>query len=510
MILWGMTRKTYRPWAPNQAYLLPPTPLEWLPEGHLAYFILDVVGELDLSGVEDVLQAKDPRGQRSYDPQMMVALLLYAYSVGVFSSRRIASGTYGDVAMRFISGDQHPHFTRLAAFRREHLAALGGLFTQVVQLCAHAGLVKLGHVSIDGTKVRANASKHKAMSYDRMVKDEERIQNDVGELLQRAEDVDASEDAEFGEEHDGVDIPDELRRRESRLARIRQAKTELEAEARDARASRLRELANDNDQRAEAEDEPQKRKAAATRASRQRQEADVLSPLNDSSAEDDEPPESQLPRHRPRTETDGTPKPKAQRNFTDPDSRIMVEGSGAFAQAYNAQAAVTDETQIIVACPLSNQAPDAEYLVPVIAEVRRVTGSLPEKITADAGYWSPRNAAWCEEQEVDAYISPRRVRRRRSLPGEKAKEEPAPKREPTPKEKMQAKVTTKEGREIYRRRKFIPEPVFGQIKEARGFRRFLLRGLSSVRLEWSLVCATHNLLKLFRATEDGRWTAAEG
>jgi transposase len=452
----------------------------------LAYFILDIVGELDLSEIEDVLQAKDPRGEKSYDPRMMVALLLYAYCVGVFSSRRIVRATFEDVAMRFISGDQHPHFTRVAAFRRDHLEAFGGLFVQVVQLCEKAGLVKLGHVAIDGTKVRANASKHKAMSYDRMKKEGTKLEKEITELLARAEAVDAAEDEQFGDS-DGMDIPEELKRRETRLARIRKAKAELEAEARAARASHLRDLADVNEHRATSAPTQKRRRAAATTAMKQRREADRLKPDND----DDEPPDApSLPFHRPKTTTTGEPKPKAQRNFTDPDSRIMVEGSGAFAQAYNAQAAVTEETQIIVACPLSNQAPDNEYLPFVLAELDEVLGRSPDRVTADNGYWSAASAAWCEDNEIDAYIST----------GRKCRAPPDQQSVPTTsKERMTAKLQTTDGRDMYRRRKFTVEPVFGQIKEARGFRRFFLRGLRNVRLEWQMICATHNLLKLFRA-----------
>jgi len=479
--------KTYRPWAPTQSYLLPPSPRDWLPEGHLAYFILDIVGELDLSAIESVLQAKDPRGEKSYDPRMMVSLLLYAYCVGVFSSRRIVRATYEDIAMRFISGDQHPHFTRVAAFRREHLEALGGLFVQVVQLCEKAGLVKLGHVAIDGTKVRANASKHKAMSYDRMKTEGTKLEAEIAELLARAEAVDTAEDEQFGDS-DGMDIPEELKRRETRLARIREAKAELEAEARAARASRLRELADVNEHRATAAPTQRRRRAAATTAKKQRSEAERLKPDHD---DDDDPPDApSLPFHRPRATPAGEPKPKAQRNFTDPDSRIMVEGSGAYAQTYNAQAAVTEDTQIIVACPLSNQAPDNEYLPFVLAEVNSVLGRAPERVTADNGYWSATNAAWCEENDIDVYIST----------GRKCRAPPDLQSVPkTAKERMTAKLQTTDGRDMYRRRKFTVEPVFGQIKQARGFRQFLLRGLQKVRLEWRMICATHNLLKLFRA-----------
>jgi len=304
--------------------------------------------------------------------------------------------------------------------------------------------------------------------------------------------VDAAEDEEFGPDSDGWELPEELRRRESRLARIRQVKAELEAEARKARAVRLRELAENNAEKARTHPKQKVRRAAATNATKQRAQAEELDP---SDADDDDPPDDAptLPFHRPPAKPDGSPKPKAQRNFTDPDSRIMVEGSGAFAQAYNAQVAVTEGTQIMVACPVSNQPPDTEYLQPTLAEVKRTTGRLPERITADAGYWSAENAAWCEANDVDAYIATGRIRHGPAPPG-------ASGAAPNPKRQMAAKLRTDEGHEMYRRRKYTAEPPFGQIKGARGFRQFSFRGLVEVRLEWSLVCLTHNLLKLFRAT----------
>lgn len=514
-----MTTKRYRPWAPDQAYLIPPTPRDWLPDGHLAYFILDVVDALDLSEIEAAIQAKDPRGTRPYDPQMMVALLLYGYCVGTFSSRRMARATYEDIAIRFIVGDQHPHFTTIASFRRDHLKALGKLFVQAVQLCAQAGLVKLGHVSLDGTKIRANASKHKAMSYDRMKKEEQRLQDEIAGLLAKAEATDAEEDARYGEHGDEVDVPEELRRRESRLARIREAKLALEKEARAARASRLREQQARCEETAASHPVPAVRKSSATNARKRAAEAEELeSREQDDDAPEDPPRGPTLPLHRPKTESNGEPKPKAQRNFTDPDSRIMVDGDGAFVQAYNAQAAVDDAHQVIVSIGVSNQPPDTDYLPPVVEQVQATAGGKPAGLTADAGYWSPENAAWCEEQGIDAYISVSRQRHGVSPPGiappgpdespPPASGTPPPPDEKSPKEKMAEKLQTKKGRQMYRKRKFTPEPVFGQIKEARGFRRFLLRGLDAVRDEWALVSATHNMLKLYRASPNGRFAAA--
>lgn len=479
-----MSRKTFRPWSPHQAYLIPPRPDEWLPEEHLVHFILELVEELDLSAIEGELRSRDARGQKGYDPRMMVALLLYSYCSGVYSSRRIARASYEDLATRYLTADQHPHFTRVAAFRREHLEALSGLFVTTVQLCARAGLVDLGHVSVDGTKIQANASKHKAMSYDRMKKDEDKLRAEMEALLARADAVDQAEDERFGVGRDEFELPEELKRRETRLARIRQAKAELEAEAKQARAARLRELAAKNDEQAVNAPSARERASAATRAANQRSQADELDPHDD----DDVPPSPELPEHRVPTLPDGSPRAKAQRNFTDPDSRIMVDGQGAFTQGYNAQAAVCEGSQVIVACPLSNQAPDAEYLIPVLEEVERVAGAPPKSITADAGYWSAANANWCEEHGIDAHIATGRQRHGAGPPSPSSES----------RRDMAAKLQTPEGDALYRKRKATVEPVFGQTKQARGFRRFLLRGLAYVRAEWALICATHNILKLFR------------
>src|SRR6266581_691087 len=259
--------KSYRPWSPTQSFLLPPSPLEWLPEGHLAYFVLEAVQTLDLSAIEDAIQAKDARGERPYSPAMMVALLVYGYSVGVFSSRRLARETYEDVAFRVLAGGEHPHFTTVNQFRLEHRQALAKLFVQVLRLCKKAGLVKLGHVAFDGTKVGANASKHKAMSYKRMQEEERRLAAEVEALLAKADETDSREDAQYGVGKAPEDLPEELQRRESRLSRIREAKAALEKEATDARAEELREQARI--QREKAGDESvnaTERKCAATRA----------------------------------------------------------------------------------------------------------------------------------------------------------------------------------------------------------------------------------------------------
>jgi len=487
------SRRSYRLWNPGQGYLVPPSPQEWLPDGDLAYFILDVIEVLDLSRIERKLHAKDWRGTRPYHPKMMVALLLYGYSLGVVSSRKIEQATYRDVGFRFLAGGEHPDHSVISEFRRRHLKALRGIFVQTVRLAQKAGLVSLGRVALDGTKVQANASKHKAMSYERMLKTERELRQEIVELLALAQQTDAREDQRFGRDKRGDEVPDELRRRESRLKKIQEAKAALEAEAASTRAERLEELASGQRASAEETDDPVERKRALTRAEKSAAEAKKLRDQND----DDLPPpsagDSGLPHHRVAVTPEGKPKPKAQRNFTDPDSRIMKKG-GDYLQGYNCQAAVDEVAQIIVGTAVTNQAPDQEHLVPVLERVNANCGDPPAQLLADNGYWSTANASYCEDHGIDAYIATGRLTH-----GERAPPPRGPPRPPNAKEVMRRKLQTTKGQQVYARRKVIPEPVFGQMKEARGLRRFLLRGLTKVSAEWDLWCATHNLLKLYRA-----------
>jgi transposase len=491
----GAMAKSYRPWAPTQSFLLPPSPLEWLEEGHLAYFVLDVVTTtLDLGAIERAIQGKDWRGERPYAPTMMVALLIYGYSVGVFSSRKMARATYEDVPFRVLAGGEHPHFTTINQFRLEHRAALAGLFIQVLRLCRKAGLVKLGHVSFDGSKVQANASKHKAMSYQRMQEDEKKLAAEVEALLKRADETDRREDESHGVGKAAEDLPAELQRREARLSRIREAKAALEQEAAQARAEALLDLAEG--QRKKADDESvghSERKAAATRAAQSEKQAHEL--MGDDDHDDGGPSGTSavddLPRHRIPTRPDGTPEPTAQRNFTDPDSRIMMK-DGAVVQAYNAQIAVDAEAQVIVAVAVTNQPPDQEHLPPMLDRVIENCGRAPDVVTADNGYMSKATVDVCAERGVDAYISVGRDLDKVATEGELTPAKQA-------RQAMAAKLRTDAGKAIYSRRKVIVEPPFGQIKQARGFRRFSFLGLSNVRHEWTFVALTHNLLKLFRS-----------
>jgi len=481
--------KSYRPWNPEQPFLMPPSPTEWLPEDHLAYFVLETVGELDLGAIEGRLQEKEPRGERPYDPQMMVSLLLYAYSVGVYSSRKIARGTREDVAMRVISAGTSPHFTTVNSFRLEHRHELAELFVQVFRLCQKAGLVRLGHVSFDGSKVAANASKHRAMSYQRMGATEKQLQEEVEKLLRRAEEADRDEDRRWGSGDGAEDLPQELKRRQDRLARIRQAKTELEREAAQSRAAQLRHLADRQQEKSEDEREDSaERQRATRRAEKSRRQAQEL----DSQAEQQSgsPESGSLPMHRVAATPEGKPAPRAQRNFTDPDSRIMKR-DGGYLQGYNAQVAVDGDYQVIVAQALTNLAADQTHLMPMIERLKTSCDRLPEVLSADAGYFTPENLRYCEDQGLEALIAMGREHGQGERVGGGAQTDENAKR-------MRTKLDSREGRALYRRRKAIVEPVFGQIREARGFRRFLLRGLSKARDEWAMVCTAHNMVKLHR------------
>src|SRR6266542_7074384 len=446
--------KTFRPYAPRQSFLLPPSPLELLPEDHLAYFILDVVSQLDLSKILEPYE-REERGYPPHHPQMMLGLLLYGYCVGVPSSRKIERKTHEDVAFRVVAGGTHPDHSCIADFRARHREAFAEIFGQVLKLCMKAKLVKLGHIALDGTKMKANASKHKAMSYDRMKKQEAELAAKVEDLLRSAEAADAQEDRQHGQGKRSNELPEDLRHAESRLARIRAAKAELEAEA--------------------------KAQAAADRKS----------------DDDDAPPASgsaPLPKHRIPREGDDAPAPKAQRNFTDAESRIQKTGDG-YVQGYNCQAAVDEAHQIIVAQAVTNQPPDVEHFIPMMEQVANNCGKMPHSSSADAGYFSEANAEWALNQGINAHIATGRRKHDELAPTVRGR----PRRDMTLKEMMARKLSPKAGAKVYSRRKVIAEPPFGQIKQARGFRQLLLRGLAKVRGEWSLISLTHNLLKLHSA-----------
>jgi transposase len=482
--------KRCRPYAPEQSYLLPPSPRDWLPKGHLATFVLDLVGELDLSGIEKTMQAKDPRGERPYAPRMMTALLLYAYATGVFSSRRIEKATVEDLAFRLLSGSEQPHFTTINQFRATHRQALAALFEQLLAACMSAGLVKLGHVAIDGTKMKANASKHKAMSYERMVTADAQIRAEVEELLCKAEAVDAAEDKAEGT----YDPKEELRLREERLAKMAQAREALHCETATKRAARLAQQATELREKAsDPTTSPRAQKSLQTLADSHDRQAAAMKPTaqGDTSADNSE---DDLPRNTPPSTKDGEPKPHAQRNFTDPESRLMVR-DGAFLQAYNAQIAVDEAHQIIVAAALSNQGPDTQYFEPMLRRVVENCDAVPERVTGDAGYFSAENVRAAEAMGCEPFIAVG-GHRRNGFPDD---ESSLPHFKTEAHEAMRAVLDSEPGRAAYARRKATVEPVFGQIRSCRGFRQMSFRGLFKNRCEWLFVCATHNLLKLWRA-----------
>jgi len=494
--------KTFRPWLPEQAWLLPPSPIDWLPKDHLVFFLLDLIDQLDLDPILQLYRQKDARGEKAYDPRMMVVLLLYAYCVGMPSSRKIERACYEDLPFRVLSGNQQPDHTRISEFRRRHLERLEDLFVQVLRLCQKSGLVQMGHVALDGTKVEANASIHKAMSHERMEKSEQQLRQEMRALLRKAEIIDAQEDGRYGKGKRGSELPEELQRRESRLKKIRQAKAELEAEAAAAQARRRQKQADAAATEAEQGDDDSKEKLSS-RAQQKQQRADTaralaLQKLQETGIDPEtvglgEAEPMAMPTRGLPSNAQGKPSPKAQRNFTDPGSHVMKCGNG-YIQGYNAQAAVDSKHQVIVAIGVSNQAPDVEHLVPMLERTIASTGTLPVKFIADAGYWSEANAKACSDRGVDAYISTGR---------QKHGQQRAPSRGPVPKDldakgTMARKLRSKNGREVYARRKAIVEPVFGQTKENRGLRRFLLRGLEKVNGEWSLMSTGHNLLKLFK------------
>jgi transposase len=449
--------KTYREWDPDQAYLLPPSPLDWLPEDDLVYFVLDTVRDLDLKSITRKYENSDGRGFPPYHPRMMVTLLLYSYTQGVFSSRRIMKRCERDAAYRVIVHDDAPNFRTISDFRKLHLAELERLFVQVLRLCQKAGLVKLGHVSLDGTKIRANASRHKAMSYGRMKEEEKRLRKEIRELLNRAEATDAEEDEQYGSDRRGDELPEELSRRKDRLKKIREARKALENEA-----------------KAAAEEERERRE------------------------EEDRKRGGKPPRGRKRKDVKDAPDDKKQYNFSDPDTTIMKVNNKGFDQCGNAQAAMDRENQIILAADITNEPNDKKQLKPMVQQTKKNLGRgrRIDTFSADNGYFSEDNVTWLESQHIDGYIATGRLKHNEQVP-------PHPRGRPpkglSVKERMARKLRTKKGRAIYAERKWITEPVFGQIKRGLGFTQFLLNGIDKMRSEWRIVCMAHNMRKLWAA-----------
>jgi len=425
--------KTFRTYLPEQSLLLPPSLREWLPDDHLAYFVSDVVDQLDLSAIESAYEEED-RGQPPYHPGMMTKILLYGYCVGVFSSRKIQKRLVEDVAFRVLAAGNQPDFRTISDFRKLHLQALESLFQQMLRLTLETGTMKLGRVALDGSKVKAHASKHKAMSYERMQETEKRLREEVRKLLKQAEAADKEEDSQYGRDRRGDELPEELQRRETRIGRIREAKRALEERAREQAKS-----------------------------------------------EGKDPEKAQ-------------PAPKAQYNFTDPESRIQ-KGPDGFVQGYNTQIAVEPAFQLIVGQTVTQAANDKQQLVPLIEAIQEQSGQRPKEVVADSGYCSDENLKYLAKRRMTGFVATGKQKH--------GQRKQACKRGPLPRgagrvEQMARKLETKVGAAVYATRKFIVEPVFGQIKQARGFRQFLLRGIEKVRGEWALICMTHNILKFHK------------
>jgi transposase len=441
--------KAFRPWDIEQRWLLPPSVEEFVPAGHVAHFVRETVREeLDLTAILSTYS--EERGYPPYHPAMMVALLLYAYSRGIYSSRRIAQACEERVDFMAVTAMNQPDFRTIATFRRRHLKALGDLFVQVLKLCRAAGLVRLGHVALDGTKVRANASVHKAMSYGRMREAEKKLAAEVAAWFARAEATDAAEDREHGTERRGDEMPDWVANKIARLERIRAAKAALEAEAE--------------------------------------------RPPSDPDDDGPGPSSGMIGRTTPPPRgPDGGPPDRAQRNFTDPDSRIQPAKPGVIA-GYNAQIAVDAAHQIIIAQRVQTSSADARSLKPLLTAARSVLRANPREVSADSAFCSEANLAHLCRRRINGFIATGRPRHGNPNSGGK------PWRCGSRVAAMATKLKRAGRRSRYRLRKQIVEPVFGHIKHARGFRQFLLRGLEQVRGEWAMLCTVHNLLKLAKAT----------
>jgi len=435
--------KGYRTYLPEQDLLLPPSLREWLAEDHLVYFVSDVVDQLDLSAVHAGYE-KEKRGQPPYDPRLMTKLLVYGYCTGVFSSRRIQKRLQEDIAFKVLAAGNEPDFRTISDFRKIHIATLQNLFEQVLAMALECGSIKLGRVSLDGTKLKANASKHKAMSYGRMKEKQQQLKEEVKQLLEQAEAADEAEDRQYGSKR-GDELPEELRRRETRLAKIKQAKRVVEQRARDKAG------------------EEGKSAEEAKRAK---------------------------------------PDDKDQYNFTDPESRIM-KGADGMVQGYNAQAAVESAFLLIVGQSVTEAANDKKQLKPMVELIEQQSGQRPEAILADNGYCSEENLEHLEsadelERKIEGFIATGKQKHgEHRLP---ARRGPLPKGA-TRVDRMKRKLQTKVGKAVYAARKCVVEPVFGQIKQARGFRQFLLRGKEKVKGEWALLCLTHNVLRLHAAMQ---------
>ena len=443
----------FRPINREIDYLLPPSVQDWLPESHLARYVVEVVEGLDLSKLESVYAG---RGSAAYHPAMLLSLLIYGYATGAYSSRKIERASYDSLAFRFIACDQHPDHDTLASFRRRHGEQFAATFVQVLQIARENQVSRFGTVSLDGTKIHANASRHSALSYAHAEKIEAQLKAEVQEMLKLAEAADQSDLP------DGVSLPDEIKRREDRLAAIAEAKTKIEARAKE----RL-----------------------------EREQAEYQAKLDKREAK--EKANGKKPGGKPPKPPQVGPRPDDQINLTDEASRIMKVAGGGFEQCYNAQALVDSESMLVMAPHVTQAGNDKEQVVPMLAKLQALPEELnqPEKFLADSGYFSEKNVEACEAARIEPLIAVGRDAHHRHW--RERFEEPAASSEPTsPVDKMKHRLKTKAGRAAYGQRKQTVEPVFGIIKSVMGFRQFLLRGLANVQNEWTLVCLAWNLKRM--------------
>jgi transposase len=450
----------------DQLFLLPPSLQDWLPEDHLARFIADIMNELDLSAIYREYERKDSRGLSAYHPLLLTRVLLYGYCVGITSSRRIERATHDDVAFRYLAANQHPDHDTIASFRQEHLDALAGLFVQALRLCQKAGLVKLGNVAIDGTKIMANASTRRSVPYQKLTEREQYWKEAVERLLAEAQLTDQEEDQRWGKGQPADPLPPELANAQSRLERIRQAKRELEQEAQ-------RQL-----------DAVKQKYTPRKRGRPTKQEAATRS---------EDSLEAQKAKKQFQRAAKNADHPTRQYNFVDPDSWVMKDmARKSFVQAYNAQAAADSHAQVIVAAEVTQEVVDRHQLLPMVAAVKQATGGSPQTVTADAGYWDTLSLRDEALTGIQMLVAPDA--------GPHSSEPPDSPKVPHTQEArlMRERLESEEGKLLYAMRKAVIEPVFGQIKEIRNIRRFRLRSFQKVAAEWKLICATHNFLKLYR------------
>lgn len=426
--------QVFHPYDPEQGHLFPPSPRDWMEEGHLAFFISDTVDELDLRALyAKFRRRRNDRGNLAYEPRMLLKVLVYSYSIGLVSSRKIAAGIDDLVALRYLAAGNRPGHRTIARFRRDNAEHFADLFRQIVEIAQQAGMVELGTLGIDGSRVKANASKHKAMSYGRMKAEDKRLRDEIKRIIDLAEGVDAQEDEEFGPDFRGDELPKELRDRQSRKAKIREAIEALKKK--------------------QAEEDEASGRGKAGRKMKRR---------------------------------NGTPPESAQYNFTDPESRIMKTATGGFEQCFNAQVAVDDCEQIIVGTGVTQSAADVNQLIPLLDAAEENTGAAPARVLADAGYRSEANLTELENRSIDGYVS---LGRREETRAKASKTGPATRR-------MHKKMEGKRGRRRFRKRKHLVEPVFAWVKQVLGFRSFSMRGLKLAQAEWDLVCLCTNLRRM--------------